>query len=401
MLKLLRSKNVTKVILWAILILILPAFVLWGTGNLGRSEKKGPAYVGTIGGKRVSFDDFAQSMASVRCQIVLNYFNDSKSLESLLKNKAFMGKLSWDRLILINKARVAGIKVSDKDVIGFITSHRLFLRNGAFDDRVYEYFLKNSLGMYPRNFEELIRENLMVQRLTDTVSKDVKVTDEELRRNYERDNSKFKISYIFIPLTNFADKIKVSEEDVKSVYELNKDAFVFHTKTDEGKEGPSKPASFDEAKEAIRSILFENKVRPLALESANKTYENLRESMAKNKLPFEPAAMKLGLKTQETLAFIKSDYLEDIGEADPVAALATKMKPGEISKPLEMKKGDLIFKLIEIQPFNEETFKKEKADYAKKALTDKKNTYTDEWLKEVEKSAKLNIDLKDYDKYYK
>ena len=231
MLKVFRNKNVAKIVLWALLILILPAFVLWGTGNLGRgADKKGPAYVGTIENKKVSFDDFAKSVSSIRCQIVLNYFNNSKALDSLLKNKAFVGKLAWDRLIMLKKAGMARIRVPDSDVIKFITSHPLFLRNGRFDDRVYEYFLKNSLSLYPRNFEELIRETLMIQKLTDSLTKDIKVTDEEVLKDYEMDNSKFKISYILTPTSEFTNKvIAPSEEEMKDFYEKNKQDFIYYS----------------------------------------------------------------------------------------------------------------------------------------------------------------------------
>ena len=64
MLKLLRNKNITKVVLWALLILIVPAFVLWGTGSLGGSKGKGPTYAGKIDGKKVSFEQFGNALAT-------------------------------------------------------------------------------------------------------------------------------------------------------------------------------------------------------------------------------------------------------------------------------------------------------------------------------------------------
>ena len=110
MLKLFRKKAVAKIVLWGILILILPAFVIWGSGSLGRKDK-GPTYVGTIAGKKVSFDDFAQSIGAARCQIILSYFNQPKVLDTLLNNKQFMGRLAWDRLIMLNQAKKAGVKI--------------------------------------------------------------------------------------------------------------------------------------------------------------------------------------------------------------------------------------------------------------------------------------------------
>ena len=402
MLKVFRSKNVAKIVLWALLILILPAFVLWGTGNVGRgADKKGPAYAGMIENKKVSFDDFAKSVSSIRCQIVLNYFNNSKALDSLLKNKAFVGKLAWDRLIMLKKADMARIKVTDSDVIKFITSHPLFLRDGRFDDRLYEYFLKNSLGLYPRNFEELIRESLKIQRLTDTLTKDVKIADEEVLKDYEVDNSKFKISYILVLLSTFTDKVSISEAEIKDFYEKHKQEFVIQTKEAEGKTPTTRMLSFDEIKGTIKSFLSENKARPLAMESANKTCENLRELMAKNKSSFAAAAAKLGFKAQEPQPFTKSDRLEGIGDAGGVAEMAVKMKKDEISKPADTRTGVLIFTVTEVQPFDQEKFKKEKDDFTKKILVDKKNAFIEDWLRELEKGAELKIDLNEYDKYYK
>ena len=100
MLKVFRNKNVTKVILWGILILILPAFVMWGSGSLGGSKNKGPTYAGTIDGRKVSFEKFGNSLTGVKCQVILNFYSQPKMLDELLGNKELVGKMAWDRLIM-------------------------------------------------------------------------------------------------------------------------------------------------------------------------------------------------------------------------------------------------------------------------------------------------------------
>ena len=179
MLKVFRQKYVTKIILWAILILILPAFVIWGTGGMGRSGNKGPTYAGLINNKKISFDEFAESISAVKCQLVLNYFNQPNILDEFLKNKPFLGKLAWDRLIMAKEAKLRRIKASDKEVVGLIRSHPLFLRSGAFDDRMYGYVLRNSLGMDARTFEEMMRENIAIQKLQNLLTKDLKADETE------------------------------------------------------------------------------------------------------------------------------------------------------------------------------------------------------------------------------
>ncbi|MDD3906292.1 MAG: SurA N-terminal domain-containing protein [Candidatus Omnitrophica bacterium] len=401
MLKLFRSKHVTKIVLWGLLILILPAFVLWGTGNTGRSTKGGPKYVGIIENRKVSFENFADSLYSIRCQVVLNYYGRPETLDAILGNKEFLGKLAWDRLIMLQKARAARIKVSDKEVVGFITSHPLFLRNGKFDDHIYQYFLKNSLGIYPRSFEELVRENLMIQKLTDIITKDVKIADEEIAADYGRDNSRFAISYITIPLKDFTGKITVTDGEIVALHKKHEKDFMFQAKDATGKKGVKRQATLEEARETIRTLLVEDKARPLAEEKANAVCEEINGLISGKKLSFEDAASKLGFKAQASGLFGRTDSVEDIGEMAPIIPVATALKKDEISKPVGVKKGFLVFTVSQTQAFDPEKFKKEKDDYSRIALAVKKNAYMEDWLREREKGAKLNIDLRDYEKYYK
>ncbi len=401
MLKVFRNKNVARAVLWGILILILPAFIWWGAGSVGPSSKKGPKFAGTIEGKTVSFDDFAKSVTGVRCQIVLNYFNQSKTLNTILRNQAFVGKLAWDRLIMTKEARRAGIKVSDKEVIDFISTHPLFFRDGRFDERGYDYFLRNSLGIDPRNFEEVVRENLTIQKVTDRLTKNVKVTDDEVLRNYEKDNSRFKISYFLISLDTFKDKTKPSDQEVIKYFEEHRGDFTVQPKNKEGKEEANRPATFEEVKDGLSAFLAERNARPLALKDAEETRKSIADLMDKDKISFEAACAKLGLKAQETKPFFKSDYLDGIGEAEMVNEEAAKLKTGEVSKPVAVRKGVIIFKVSEIEPIDQEKFEKVKEEYAKKTLADKKTTYTENWLRDLEKKSDLKIDLKDYDQYYR
>lgn len=178
-------------VLWGTLILILPAFVIWGTGSMGKSKDKGPSYAGVIDNRKVSFDDFAESITAARCQVFLNLFNQPTALEALLKNNEFLGRLGWDMLMMSHEAKKRKIKVSDKEVIDFIRSHPLFNRNGKFDDRIYEYVLRNNLGVYPRDFEEIVRDILVIYKLNSIITKDVAISDEEVLTQYKNDNKDF------------------------------------------------------------------------------------------------------------------------------------------------------------------------------------------------------------------
>jgi hypothetical protein len=187
MLKFFRKKLIAKTIFWGLVVLILPAFVLWGTGNIGGGTGKGPRYVGIIDGRNVSFDEFLTGISAMRCLFLLNYFNQPKTLDAALRDMPLMAKLAWDRLIMLREARRYKIRVEDREVVAYIRSHPVFLRNGVFDEKLYGYILRNSMGLSPRSFEEMVRDNLKIQRLNEALTKDIKVDDKEALEEYKKE----------------------------------------------------------------------------------------------------------------------------------------------------------------------------------------------------------------------
>jgi len=394
MLKLFRNKNVAKLVLWGLLILIMPAFVLWGTGNLGGGKNKGPKFAGTIDDKNISFEDFYKSVVSVRCQVILNYFNQPKLLDAYLANKELMGKLSWDRLIMAKEAKKAGIRIPDDEVIQFVKSHPIFLRNGQFDDKMYGYILRNSMGTDPRTFEEIVRSNLAIQKLNDMVVKDVTVSDEEVLEEYKKENQKFRLTCLVFAAENFKDKAAIDDAAIKNFYEVNKDRFA-----GTGTDGQPGTAAFEDVKENIKTYLVAAEARRLALAQADAEYKSIKELMAKGGTTFEQAVAARGLAAKDVPFFSRGDYLDGIGEAFPLTDEVVKLKIGEVSAPVEVRTGAVICTVADVQNYDEGKFKTEKPDFSKKVLEQKKMFILEDWLRQLELTNKANIELGEYDKY--
>ena len=401
MLKLLRHKNVAKIVLWGILILILPAFVIWGTGNLSGSKEKGPKFVGTINKKKVTFDEFASALTAMRSQLILNYSSNPEALNSVLKNREFLGRLAWDRIILLRETKACHTKVSNQELVNVIRSHPIFLRGGRFDEKIYNYFLKYNLGLEPRGFEEIMRENLAVQKMNDAQTKDMKVSDEEVRSSYGKENGKFKISYTLVPAAGFTDKVEVTDDEIAKYYEMRKEDFAIEVKEAEAKEAQKKYFRLDDVKGNIKAAVAALKAVPLAQKRAAEEREKISSIMESQKRTFEYACKELGLATGQTDFFSRTDFVNGIGEAQDMAMEAAGLKPGELSQAIAVRGGGILFTVTDTQGFDEEKFKKDKDEYSKKALEAKKNKYLEGWLRRLEEKAKLNISLADYEKYYR
>lgn len=397
MLKVFRKKAVSRIILWGLLILILPAFVMWGSASMSRSKEKGPAYVGFINNKKVSFDELYGAISGVRTQIILNYFNQPAVLDALLGNKPLLAKLAWDRILMLNEAKKMKITVADKEVVAFLETHPLFLRNGKFDDRFYSYMLRNNIGLEPRAFEEAVRENITIQKLGAVITKDMKITDEELADEYKKEFSKIKLSYLLVPLKDFLDKVKVDENAVKDFYDKHKNEMMMKSPLQGAI--PDRMATLEEAKATIENRLKEIEARKLAAENSEDIYKKINGRMESGKESFDKAASKLSFTIKSTAFLSRTDNAEDIGNMAPVFDASSQLKDSEVSKPLEVKDGFILFQIAERQAVDEEQFKKEKEDYSKKIHERKSNISMEGWLRGLESKAPLAIKLDEIEKY--
>ena len=69
------------------------------------------------------------------------------------------------------------------------------------------------------------REVLLLEKITNLIKSNVKVSPNELNEAYILANEKVKLDYIIIPGNHFKSEEKVSREEIKSFYEKNKGRF--------------------------------------------------------------------------------------------------------------------------------------------------------------------------------
>ncbi len=340
-LNILRSKKFAKKILLGLLVVIIPAFVLWGAGNVSRKKDM----IGYIGSHKIHLDDLAESLQGVKVQIILTYFQNFETVNKILKNRALVNSMAWERLVFLNAAKKERFKVTNKDVMTFIAQHPLFSRNGVFDYQTYSYILKNNLLMEPRQFEDFVRENILVRLMRQHLLKDVTVTDEEALAFYKKHNDAVNLSYVFVNKDLFKDQVTVSEEEVKKYYEENANKFVEQEKIDIDyiEFSYESPEQKDELKDTIYLVL--DKVR--------KTPEN-----------FKKIATEHDVKSGSTGPFSRLDVIPGVTYTKEIYDTVFDLDANKISSPIyssEEKGKAYIFMKTEIIPLHVLSFNETKS----------------------------------------
>ncbi|MDD5477857.1 MAG: SurA N-terminal domain-containing protein [Candidatus Omnitrophica bacterium] len=372
MLKILRNKKTAKKVWIGLAIIIIPAFALWGFGGAFRSKEE-TAAVGRIFGHNVSNLEFKESLSAVRTSATMQFGDKLPEIEKYLNLQA----QAWQRLILLHEAKVRKITVSDKEVISTIQSSPYFQDKYGFSNKVYVETLRYVFRLQPRIFEEQMRQSLTLAKLYDQVTKDVKLSDEQIRQKYTEVNQELNIHYIASLFSDFAAKIKPTDKEIASFFDKNKAMF----KEPPAKDKPARIPELAEIKDKVKDALIK--------EGAKKTAEDKIKECAEilKKEEFIQAAKASGLKTGQTAFFKSSGQIENLGAAEIFWNTAKKLKDKELSSTLSNEKGYYIIKLGLIKPIEEAKFAKEKQEFSQKLISEKKSEVFGKFTEELIKKA--------------
>jgi len=218
MLAMFRDRHAKKV-LWGLLIVIVPAFVLWG--GLSSLKERSSNSIGTISGKKITARQFNDYLTKAKVYTSLYGQNQEQIKYEDLVN------LSFDLMVLLWKADKDKIVADDQEVVNFVKTN-LFGKN-AFNQVAYNRFLsmlsrQYNLGLTTRNFEECVRDFLRINKLFAN-NIDVAINEDEIKAAYNQDTQTAKLSYLFIPDNKFKGNLEILDEEINEFYNANIELF--------------------------------------------------------------------------------------------------------------------------------------------------------------------------------
>ncbi|MEE8317602.1 MAG: SurA N-terminal domain-containing protein [Candidatus Omnitrophota bacterium] len=398
LLKFLRKRKNMKRIVWALAILIIPAFILWGAGTAGKKKRKGPGYAGKIFDRKVPLDEYLD-MWRVSKDYLTRSFGANIPVE-------FIDQMTWNRILLLEASERENIDVKDSEIVERISSLPLFQRDGVFDNKLYKSMVRDAA----RGFEERLRDDMRISKLREKITAGVYIAEEEVKEEYKKAFEKIKASYISIPFSDFKKDVRYQESDLTRFYgenketfripeEINleyigilfsdfdkevyieekaiKDYFEKHLSDFKDPDQEERPLLDEETKKEISEKLGGEKKRPLAEELA---YNALDKALLKKDL--DEVSRSFGLEVKETGFFSMQQGIPGIGLSYELTKRGFELNAGEISNLLiKTEKGFYIIRSKE----KKESYLPEFAEVKESVM----NSYLkNESIKLAEKKAK-------------
>jgi len=313
MLKPLRNKKVMATVMWGLVII----FAAWGIGSIAVGQK---LYAGILFNKKVPVQEYNRSYQAVLNKAKMAYGEELPKMEKFLNLKA----QAWDRLILLKGALNKNLRATNKEVISRIASFPFFQRNGVFDEGLYSYIVTSLLGTAPRDFEETIRGDIMIEKLINTITEGITITDDQAKKAFADENESAGISFITIKAEDYKNSAAAEENEIRAFYDENRQRFL--------------DTGYINAR-YIKLPFYENK------EDAEYSANELL-SQAKNSKGLSAVAKEYELEIEETGDISLNADISTLGLPYSLVLSAYGLEQGQISDVIE---SDDAFYIIELK----------------------------------------------------
>lgn len=258
--------------------------------NSAVEPTKSTEVVAEVGSEEITVGDLARVTANFQ-----QMYGGQISLAQLGGTKRFLDGLVRDRVVAQEAARLE-LSASDGEVAERIRK-QFTDASGQFVGM--ERYKESVTARYGdvETFEQDVRNDIAQEKLRAFVTAAVRVSDEEVQSDFQRQNASFDLSYAVIAPDKLAEKIQASDDELRSHYEQSKTDFrilepqkkIRYVFIDQAKSGEKLPISDKDLRTAYDALAPVNKragvkVQQILLRVARKDLDAQVEQKAKDLL---------------------------------------------------------------------------------------------------------------------
>ena len=210
------------IICGAMVITLVPGGILGDAFGFGRPEGN---VLAKVGDEEVTVTEVQQTARNMGRQQFPRGF-PSQFLPFLMQRAA-------DQLILqkamIAEAHRMGFHVTDAELRDELQHGQLgavlFPGGNFIGQQQYENFIQQTFSMGVQQFEQTLKTDLLIQKLRAAVVGPVTVSEREIEREYQRENTKVKFEYAVLTLADMEKQIHPADAELKAYFEKSKQQY--------------------------------------------------------------------------------------------------------------------------------------------------------------------------------
>ena len=370
--------------------------------------------VAKVGDQTVTLADVTQQLNEIRQHNQIPRQLEALYANQILKQLVFQKEIEYE-------AKRLGITVTDKERADRI---RQFLPAAFNGDTfvgmdAYSREVQQRFQMTVPVFEELIRSGLVEEKFRRLITDGVSVSPEEIQNEFRFENEKIKIDYVLLKAEELASKINPTDEEIRKFYDQNKSKYLVPEKrvvryalSDLGKIRQNTVVSDDDLKavyqQNIQQYEVPNRVHAehILLTTVGKTDAEVAEIKTKAE-DILGQARKKGANFED----LAKKYSEDPGSKTKGGDLgwlvqgqtvpefekaAFTLPKGEISDLIKTQYGFHIIKVLDKETAHTKTFDEVKDTLRTPLLLQKAdaqgNSIADKMSADIRQSNKVTLD---------
>ena len=183
--------------------------------------------VATVGGDEVTVEAVRRQAQRAVQQQFPRGGPQAASLMPLFANQAYQQLLN--EKILLNEADRLGLKATDDDLRAYLHEGYLgqtLFPNGTFiGQEAYENFASSN-GFTVVQMEQAIKDEIRIKKLQALIAGSATVTDPEVRKEFEKQNTKVKFDYAVLKKDEILKSLHPTEPELQAYYDRNKQMYV-------------------------------------------------------------------------------------------------------------------------------------------------------------------------------
>jgi peptidyl-prolyl cis-trans isomerase D len=214
----------TKSLLWIVIVaFVLGSLGLIGIGSARKSNSQDVAAV--VNGEPISFTSLEQQFRNL-----YNFYRQiyGENLTQEVLQNMRLEETALDQLVekelLVQAAKDYQLQVSEQELITAIHDIPQFQIEGRFDPDTYTTLLTRS-RMTPQDFEALIVDDLLTEKIGAVIKRTVQVSAQEVQIEYVAENEKVKVAAVLVKPEKFRNQVTVDDDEIAAYYAEMKEDF--------------------------------------------------------------------------------------------------------------------------------------------------------------------------------